>query len=71
MIVVRTCLQLHGTLLLMIKGTNSSQPLRAPVRHAEVVSATAGEVTNGTYFLLTPLAISRFSSARGLVNQPQ
>lgn len=31
----------------------------------------AGEVTNGTYFLFPPLAISRFSSARGLVNQPQ
>lgn len=28
------------------------------------------EKTNGTYFLM-PLAISRFSSARGLLNQPQ
>jgi DNA polymerase I-like protein with 3'-5' exonuclease and polymerase domains len=27
--------------------------------------------TNGTYFLLMPLAISRFSSARGLLNHPQ
>jgi len=27
--------------------------------------------TNGTYFLLMPLAILRFNSARGLVNQPQ
>ena len=29
------------------------------------------EVTNGTYFLLMPLAILRFNSARGSVNQPQ
>jgi hypothetical protein len=27
--------------------------------------------TNGTYFSLMPLAIMRFNSARGLVNQPQ
>jgi len=26
---------------------------------------------NGTYFLFMPLAILRFSSARGSVNQPQ
>jgi streptogramin lyase len=30
-----------------------------------------GQVTNGTYFLFMPLAIRRFSSARGLENQPQ
>ncbi len=28
-------------------------------------------LTNGTYFLFVPLAILRFNSARGSVNQPQ
>ncbi len=46
--------------------------LRSPITDVRVLPHPEWvvTVTNGTYFLLTPLAIWRFSSARGVVNQP-
>jgi HD superfamily phosphohydrolase len=44
---------------------------RRPPKLIAEVGGVEDQSTNGTYFSLMPLAIMRFNSARGLVNQPQ
>ena len=52
-------------------NTSVERPMPERTHHRRGVEDASGEVTNGTYFSLMPLAIWRFNSARGLVNQPQ